>query len=93
MTLKPAIKFLKLLRQKYKGKIVGFKAEYGISRGELVSRARKRMSEYSLDMIVANDLKNVRPGFTKVVAIKGKEEIDLEGEKIEVAKRLLELLP
>ena len=93
MTLKPAIKFLRLLRQRYKGKIVGFKAEYGISRRELVSRARKRMSEYSLDMIVANDLKDVRPGFTKVVAIKGKEEVDLEGEKIEVAKRLLELLP
>ncbi|MCL5874582.1 MAG: bifunctional phosphopantothenoylcysteine decarboxylase/phosphopantothenate--cysteine ligase CoaBC [Candidatus Thermoplasmatota archaeon] len=93
MTLKPAIKFLRFLRQRYKGKIVGFKAEYGISRRELVSRARKRMSEYSLDMIVANDLKDVRPGFTKVVAIKGKEEVDLEGEKIEVAKRLLELLP
>ncbi len=93
MTLRPAAKFLKLLRGGYKGKIVGFKAEYGVSRKELISRARKRMSEYSLDMIVANDLKDVRPGFTKVVIIKGKQETALEGEKTEIAKRILELLP
>lgn len=92
-TLKPTPKFLKLLRAKYKGKIVGFKAEYGVSRDELISRARKRMAEYSLDMVVANDLKNVKPGLTKVVVIKGSEKTDLEGEKTEVAKRILELLP
>ncbi len=92
-TLKPTPKFLKLLRAKYKGKIVGFKAEYGVSRDELISRARKRMVEYSLDMVVANDLKNVKPGLTKVVVIKGSEKTDLEGEKTEVAKRILELLP
>ncbi|MCL4412337.1 MAG: bifunctional phosphopantothenoylcysteine decarboxylase/phosphopantothenate--cysteine ligase CoaBC [Candidatus Thermoplasmatota archaeon] len=92
-TLKPTPKFLKLLRAKYKGKMVGFKAEYGVSRDELISRARKRMAEYSLDMVVANDLKNVKPGLTKVVVIKGSEKTDLEGEKTEVAKRILELLP
>jgi len=93
MTLRPAPKFLKLLREKYKGKIVGFKAEYGISRKELVLRAKMRMAEYSLDMIIANDLRDVKPGFTKAIAIKGGAETELEGEKIEVAKRILELLP
>ncbi len=93
LTLKPAPKFLKLLRENYKGKIVGFKAEYGISRKELVSRAKKRMAEYSLDMIVANDLRDVKPGFTKAIAIKRGAETELEGEKIGVAKRILELLP
>lgn len=93
LTLRPAPKFLKLLREKYKGKIVGFKAEYGVSERELLSSARKRVAEYRLDMIVANDLRDVRPGFTKVIVVKGKEETKLEGEKIEVAKRILELLP
>lgn len=93
ITLKPAPKFLKILRKEFKGKIVGFKAEFGISRKELLSKARERVEEYSLDMIVANDLKDVRTGFTKVIVIKGKKEIDLEGEKTEVAKRILELLP
>jgi phosphopantothenoylcysteine decarboxylase/phosphopantothenate--cysteine ligase len=92
ITLEPAPKFLKLLRERYKGKIVGFKAEYGVSRRELISKAKERMAEYSLDMIVANDLKDVRPGYTKVVVVGPMGEIDLEGDKIEVARRILELL-
>ncbi|MEM0135961.1 MAG: bifunctional phosphopantothenoylcysteine decarboxylase/phosphopantothenate--cysteine ligase CoaBC [Thermoplasmatales archaeon] len=93
LTLLPAPKFLKLLREKYKGKIVGFKAEFGVSKNELLYRARKRMKEYSLDMIVANDLRDVKQGVTKVTVIKGKREIELEGDKIDVAKRILDLLP
>ena len=93
LDLKPTPKFLKVLREKYKGVIVGFKAEYGVTRKELISRARRRMSENSLEMIVANDLKDVKPGFTRVVVLKGKTETDLEGDKFEVAKRILELLP
>ncbi|MGC8562037.1 MAG: bifunctional phosphopantothenoylcysteine decarboxylase/phosphopantothenate--cysteine ligase CoaBC [Thermoplasmata archaeon] len=93
ITLKPTPKFLKLLREKYKGVIVGFKAEYGISKKDLVARARKRMSEYSLNMIIANDLKDVKMGYTKVVAITGKKEVEMEGDKLEVAGRILDLLP
>lgn len=93
MTLSPAPKFLKLLRESYSGKIVGFKAEYGISRNELISRAKKRMSENSLDMVVANDLRDVKAGFTKVIVLRSKGVTDLEGDKNEVARRILELLP
>ncbi len=93
MTLKPTPKFLKRLREKYKGVIVGFKAEYGVSKKDLVSRAKKRMSEYSLDMIVANDLKDVKAGHTKVIVIRGRKETEMEGDKLEVAGRILKLLP
>ena len=92
MTLKPTPKFLKRLREKYKGVIVGFKAEYGVSKNDLISRAKKRMSEYSLDMIVANDLKDVKAGHTKVIVIKGRKETEMEGDKLEVAGRILKLL-
>ncbi|MCL4450230.1 MAG: bifunctional phosphopantothenoylcysteine decarboxylase/phosphopantothenate--cysteine ligase CoaBC [Candidatus Thermoplasmatota archaeon] len=92
ITLKPTPKFLKKLREKYKGVIVGFKAEYGVSRNELIDRARRRMSEYSLDMIVANDLKDVKAGYTKVIVIRGRKETEMEGEKLEVAGRILQLL-
>ncbi|MCL4447036.1 MAG: bifunctional phosphopantothenoylcysteine decarboxylase/phosphopantothenate--cysteine ligase CoaBC [Thermoplasmatales archaeon] len=93
MTLKPAPKFLKLLREKYTGIIVGFKAEFGIPKKELLSRAKKRMLEYSLNMMVANDLRDVRQGITKVTVLSGEKETELEGDKIDVAKRILELLP
>ncbi|MCW6159252.1 MAG: bifunctional phosphopantothenoylcysteine decarboxylase/phosphopantothenate--cysteine ligase CoaBC [Thermoplasmatales archaeon] len=92
MTLKPTPKFLKRLREKYKGVIVGFKAEYGVSKNDLISRAKKRMSEYSLDMIVANDLKDVKAGHTKVIVIRGRKETEMEGDKLEVAGRILKLL-
>lgn len=91
--LKPAPKFLKKLRSVFKGKIIGFKAEYGLSRKELISRARMRMSEYSLDMMIANDLKDVKPGYTRVTILKGKDELEVKGDKNEVAKRILESLP
>ena len=90
--LKPTPKFLKKLREKYKGVLVGFKAEYGVSKDELIERARRRMSEYSLDMVVANDLKDVRVGYTKVIVIRGRKETEIEGDKLEVAGRILKLL-
>ena len=90
--LKPTPKFVKKLREKYKGVLVGFKAEYGVSKDELIERARRRMSEYSLDMVVANDLKDVRAGYTKVIVIRGRKETEIEGDKLEVAGRILKLL-
>ncbi len=93
ITLKPAPKFLKLLRKSYTGVIVGFKAEFDVGRKELLERARSRMKEYGLDMVVANDIKDVRPGITKVIVLKGRDETTLEGDKLDVARRILELLP
>ncbi len=90
--LKPTPKFVKKLREKYKGVLVGFKAEYGVSKDELIERARRRMSEYSLDMVVANDLKDVRAGYTKVIVIRGRKKTEIEGDKLEVAGRILKLL-
>ncbi|MEM0127954.1 MAG: bifunctional phosphopantothenoylcysteine decarboxylase/phosphopantothenate--cysteine ligase CoaBC [Thermoplasmatales archaeon] len=92
LDLESAPKFLKILRKNFKGKIIGFKAEYGISKKELKSRARKRMEEYSLDGIVANDLTDVKEGVTKVVVIKKGNEIEIEGDKIGVAKRIIEFV-
>ena len=43
--------------------LVGFKAEYGISDDELISRARKRMEEAEMDLVVANDVSRKDVGF------------------------------
>lgn len=51
--------------------IVAFKAEYGLSEGELIERARSKLREDHLNLVVANDLK--KNGFgsdsTKVTII------------------------
>ncbi len=86
-------KFLKELRNKYDGFLVGFKAESGISRDELIRRARERMREYSLDLIVANLIEDVKREKTKAIIIFSDEEIEeFEGKKEELAKRIIEIM-
>lgn len=86
-------KFLKELRRRYKGFLVGFKAESQISREELIKRARKRMEEYSLDMIIANLIEDVKRDATKAIIIFSDEEMEeFEGPKEKLAKRIMQLV-
>jgi phosphopantothenoylcysteine decarboxylase/phosphopantothenate--cysteine ligase len=57
LTLKPAPKLIKQVRQKYPElKIVGFKAETGVTEDELIKRAHESMDASGLAIIVANDV-------------------------------------
>ena len=78
--------------------LVGFKAEFGVPDDELVRRARARMDEVGMDLIVANDVAREGIGFgadTNEVFI-----IDAEGNtthipvtgKTEIAERLLSIV-
>ncbi len=89
LELYPTPKFLRELRKIYRGKLVGFKAEYGISRKLLESRAKERLNDYGLDAVIANDLRNVKKGYTKVLIITGQGTEESFGEKNEVARDIL----
>jgi phosphopantothenoylcysteine decarboxylase / phosphopantothenate---cysteine ligase len=55
--LKPTPKIIKTVRDAYPDlKIVGFKAEIGVSDEELVCRAERSLEGASLDLVVANDV-------------------------------------
>lgn len=57
--LKPTQKLTRIARQKFPELfIVAFKAEYGVTRDELINRAVSKLESENLDMIVANDIKN-----------------------------------
>ena len=90
--LEPAPKILSILRKQKKAKLVGFKAETGISIKELESRAKKRMKEHGLNMIVANLLEDVMPDTTKSLIITKSDTIKFVGEKIELANTILGII-
>ena len=71
--------------------LVGFKAEVGVGRKELVDRARSRLVEHGLDVIVANDLKDVGPERTRAVVITADGgQWQHEGTKRELAEKVLD---
>lgn len=57
LTLEPAPKLIKEVRKKYPDlKIIGFKAETGVTKNELIKRAWESMRSSNLAMVVANDV-------------------------------------
>jgi phosphopantothenoylcysteine decarboxylase/phosphopantothenate--cysteine ligase len=81
--------------------LVGFKAEIGISKKELIRVAKKKMNESSADLIVANDVGSARykknPEFNEILIIDSHQVIHsgwIKKEKIaklirkEIEKRL-----
>ncbi len=93
ITFRENPKFLKKLREKYDGFLIGFKAESQISKEELIRRARERMREYNLDMIVANLIEDVKRDTTKAIIIFNDEEYEeFSGKKEELAKGIVEIM-
>jgi len=82
-------KILESLKQK-KRVLVGFKAESGVGEKELEKRAIARLKSAGLDMIVANDLKDVSQNETKVVIVSLKKKMVASGTKRNVADRILD---
>lgn len=87
--LEPRPKVLPLLRPRTKV-LVGFKLEAGTSASRLLEKARARMDEYGLDIMVANDLKDVGTGHSKVTIITSRGNESVKGTKLEVANKILD---
>ena len=83
-------KFLKELRKIYDGFLAGFKLESGISEEELIKRARKRMEDYHLDIIVANLMENVKREENEVIILMEDEIEKVKGKKDRIARRIVE---
>ncbi len=64
INLLPTLKLSNELKSKFpKCKLVLFKAEWGLSKDELIESAMKKLTECSADFIVANDLSRPESGF------------------------------
>ena len=93
LTLKEAPKIIKEVRKVYNGKIIGFKAETGISDEELERIAKERLKSDELSMVVANDVLEKGMGTleTRVVVVTEKRSKWIEGMKSEVARKIVEI--
>lgn len=93
LTLKEAPKIIREVRKVYDGKIIGFKAETGVSDEELERIARERLESEELSMVVANDVLKKGMGTldTRVVVVTKKRSEWLEGMKSEVAREIVEI--
>jgi phosphopantothenoylcysteine decarboxylase/phosphopantothenate--cysteine ligase len=90
LELRALPKVLPLLKRKGV-KIVGFKAESGVGNVKLAKKATDRCRQSGADAMVANDLKDVRAGCTKVMFIRGEKVVPIEGSKSKVANEILNL--
>jgi len=91
LELHPAPKVLRLLRRRFKGLLVGFKAEAGTTADELEKRAREMMDSSDADMAVANDMMDVKDDTTKMLIIPRKGGVrTFSGGKTEAADAVLD---
>nr|AAZ32466.1 pantothenate metabolism flavoprotein [uncultured euryarchaeote Alv-FOS1] len=84
-----APKFLEKLRARYRGYLVGFKAESGVDDEKLTERAKERMRRYQLDMVVANNLREVSADRSRALLITSKQVEEVSGTKTEIARAVM----
>jgi phosphopantothenoylcysteine decarboxylase/phosphopantothenate--cysteine ligase len=96
LRLKPTQKIIKTVREAYPHlKIVGFKAETGVTDEELVLRAKKSMQGAGLDLVVANDVARGGMGTddNRVLIIDRLVQRKIaEGKKSLIAKMIMDAL-
>ncbi|NMB84900.1 MAG: bifunctional phosphopantothenoylcysteine decarboxylase/phosphopantothenate synthase [Methanosaeta sp. PtaB.Bin018] len=96
LTLRPTKKIIKTVRAAYPDlKIVGFKAEAGVTEDELLQRARESMQSYGLDIVVANDVSLGKMGTDEnsvVIIDREGHAIRAEGKKSLIAGKIIDAL-
>jgi phosphopantothenoylcysteine decarboxylase/phosphopantothenate--cysteine ligase len=91
LELHPAPKVLRSLRRRFKGLLVGFKAESRATPEELEKRAREMMDSSDADMAVANDMATVKEDTTEILIIPRKGCVrKFSGGKAEAADAVLD---
>ena len=93
IVLKPTPKIISIIKNISPDTyLVGFKLLDGVSKEELISVAKKLRDKNKCDLVVANDLENIRKGNHKAYIIDKKDEIEEVNGKDVIAKQLVRRL-
>lgn len=91
LDLVPGPKVIQRIRERSDCFLVGFKAEVNVGSEELVSRARSRLAETGLDMIVANDITETTLDENHVYILTKDDNVrEFSGRKVEMAEAILD---
>ncbi len=89
LDLDPVPKVLPIIR-KHCDTVIGFKAESGLGRDELVGRARDRLVKHGLAAVVANDIDVVGRTTSSSILVTEDSDQQLDGTKAEISDAILD---
>ena len=90
LVLKPTPKVISIIKDISKDTyLVGFKLLDNVSKEELISVAKKLRDKNNCDLVVANDLENIRRGNHKAYLIDREDNIEEANGKDTIAKKLV----
>lgn len=89
MRLDPVPKVLPVIAKKCQ-KVIGFKAESGLTHEELVAKAKSRMDAYGLWAIVANDIDAAGKTSSSAIIVTRDGEMNITGTKANIADSILD---
>lgn len=89
LELKSVPKVLPAIHKKCKT-VIGFKAESGLSKEALESRARDRLDKYELAAVIANDIDAVGMKTSSAMLVTGDDCRDVTGTKAEISDAILD---
>ena len=88
MKMDPVPKVLPLIRERC-DKVIGYKAESGLTRDGLVGKARHRLEEYGLSAVIANDIDSAGKTSASVLLVTGDRVTDITGTKTAISDVIL----
>jgi phosphopantothenoylcysteine decarboxylase/phosphopantothenate--cysteine ligase len=89
LKLESVSKVLPLIRKRCPT-VIGFKAESGVDRKELIERARDRLVKYDLYAVVANDIVAAGKESSSVILVREDFTEDISGTKLQISESILD---
>lgn len=89
MKLDSVPKVLPIIRRKC-NTVIGFKAESGLTKDELIAKARGRLMEYCLSAVVANDIDAAGKSSSSAIIVTADSESNITGTKANIADSILD---
>lgn len=88
MRMNPVPKVLPMIRQKC-DHVIGYKAESGLSRNELVKKARARLEQFDLSAVIANDIDSAGKTSASMLLVTSDSVTDISGTKPAISEQIL----